>query len=435
MVALPAELLQAILSFIWKRKDAVSCTLLCKAWNLVAMIRLYEAGIKPEALRTLLTHPDLARLVKHVKVVWDKGDHFDWGIDPYDPQLSAVLPNEDTLRALREGSTSAHMILLMKLLPSLQTLTTDSFLDSVILNCVSEKNSISDSVGECTLCHLTSLQVTNAPNCTLSSIVQCMTLPSLQFLTIGNIVKPEIEPELGNLTPTLYGTSSVEHLRLKNVSLDVFGGEGNLRVFAHMLRIPRRLRTFGYSDFELTGSPALGAIGHALQHVRETLEVLEIYHIHEPPDIRVNRLYNLSNFYRLTHLTAPIEYVRGPRTKRNANLPPFHLLPPSLQFWNIRMTGDSESDGVGPHLPFVNALVDNRMISQLALRCRRHRPPEWGWVHPNLQKRCDDAGVTIVFDNSNNDMPDLIIDQDLQPIFAPDDWRNLGGSYGSPCMD
>jgi hypothetical protein len=53
-IALPVELLQAILSHIQQRKYALSCTLVCKNWNVVATIRLYEAGLKPETMGTLV---------------------------------------------------------------------------------------------------------------------------------------------------------------------------------------------------------------------------------------------------------------------------------------------------------------------------------------------------------------------------------------------
>jgi hypothetical protein len=137
---------------------------------------------------------------------------------------------------------------------------------------------------------------------TLSLLVRCMALPSLKFLTlhITDGIKLR-EDAIQRVLPNLCGTSSVEHLRLQQVILvtDDF--------LAPLFRIPRRLRTYGLTRFRSHDPVYLRFISGALQHVQQSLEVLEIYH------------------------AEPALVFRD-------------LLPPSLIFWNIRMDAHFLSD-------------------------------------------------------------------------------------------
>jgi hypothetical protein len=130
---------------------------------------------------------------------------------------------------------------------------------------------------------------------TLSLLVRCMALPSLKLLTlhITDGIKLR-EDEIQRVLPYLCGTSSVEYLRLQQAMLvtDDF--------LAPLLRIPHRLRTFGFADFKSHDPVYLRFISDALQHVQQSLEVLEIYHAESALVFR-------------------------------------DLLPPSLIFWNIQM--------------------------------------------------------------------------------------------------
>jgi hypothetical protein len=431
MVALPSELLQLVFSFIWQRKDATACTLVCKTWNTFATIRLYEAGVKLEALRTLWMRPDLAALVKDVRLAWEHRSTFELDMDMDDSELLDILKDEKTVHALREGYTSAYAVLLIKLLPSLRTLDITPFDAFLFQDVFPTTDTFCDPSRIRTLRHLTSLQVTgynggmgNYHGLTLSLLVRCMALPSLKFLTFQVIdgMKPWGH-DIQQVLPNLYGTSSVEHLRLQQAMLvtDDF--------LVPLLRIPHRLRTFGLADFKSHDAVALKVINDALHHVQHSLEVLEVYHAEFSPlgPIDQRRLMNLRQFPLLTHLTAPMTYVTGSTQKSN-DPPAFRdLLPPSLIFWNIRMDGRLLSDLTKRRPLFIEGLIRLPSLKQLCII------NDW-YLSAEVKKKMGDADVELTYDHYDRKQH-IIMYEDQWPIFEPSDWRNLGGCYGSPVMD
>jgi hypothetical protein len=428
MVALPVELLRIVFSSLLQRNDVLACILVCKEWNTVAMIRLYERGLRLEALPTLWTRPGLAALVKHVQLIWDEDHHYEWRGDPKHAQLLESLEEEEVVRALREGSPPAHIVLLLKLLPSLQTLSITSFPESMMWDFIPAPSTRITSSSERMLHCLTSLEVKahSQHGLTFGLLIRCMALPTLQSLTAWyvNGEKP-LEPSLVQMAIKLYGTSSVEHLRLKDVCFSMFQGEGqgDATVFSHVLRISRRLRTFSYRDFHIAPPSLLGPISDALQHLRQSLEVLEVYHWMKShsTETALDRLRDLHEFPLLTHLTTPAYYVTGPAVHLASTPPPLHLLPPSLTFWNVRIEGNSDLELHNSHLPFIHSLLYHHatQIKQIALMCPRNGNWNSDWVHSDLQTKCDDAGVSIMFDDSDdsdNLMPGFVIPKHPGPI-------------------
>jgi hypothetical protein len=102
-----------------------------------------------------------------------------------DLDLSTILKEEETVRALYEGSISARAVLVVKLLPSLQTLTMTSFRESIFSDYTPPLGKTSLPPSETMLRHLTFLQVKPLSySFTFQLLIRCMALPSLQFITI-----------------------------------------------------------------------------------------------------------------------------------------------------------------------------------------------------------------------------------------------------------
>jgi hypothetical protein len=436
MIALPGELLQLVFSFIRQRKDATACTLVCKTWNTFATIRLYEAGVKLEALRTLWMRPDLAALVKDIKLVWEDRRRFELDISMDDSELLDILEDEKTARALREGYTSAYAVLLIKLLPSLRTLnvTPHAFRSFLFRDVFPAIDILCDPSRIRPLRHLTFLQVSgykggmgNQHVLTPSLLARCMILPSLKFLTF-HIVYDGLpwEDEIERFLPSLYGTSSVEHLRLQRLTLMTVDS------FAPLLRIPRRLRTFGLTDFRPHENVALGVIVDTLQHAQQSLEVLEICCDYVwSLDLASQRLTNLHHFLLLTHLTVPITFITGIMNECDDCPAYCDLLPPSLIFWNIGVKESLLFDMAIKHPLFIEELLSLPSLKQLCVTTDRDLL-SWD-LSAEMNQRWHDAGTEITYDKYDSKQH-IIVDKNQQPIFGPGDWKDLGGCYGSPFM-
>jgi hypothetical protein len=404
MIALPGELLQLVFSFIRQRKDATACTLVCKTWNTFATIRLYEAGVKLEALRTLWMRHDLAALVKDVKLVWEDRRRFELDMSMNDSELLNILEDEKTARALREGYTAPYAVLLIKLLPSLRTLnvTPHAYGSSLFRDVFPAIDVLCDPSRIRTLHHLTSLQVSgynsgmgNRHILTPSLLVRCMILPSLKFLTF-DMVDDGLpwEDEIERFLPSLYGTSLVEHLRLQQLTLMTVDS------FALLLRIPRRLRTFGLIEFRPHENIALGVIVDTLQHAQQSLEVLEIFHDYVwHLDLADQRLTNLDHFPLLTHLTVPITFITGAISECDDCSAYRDHLPPSLIFRNIRVNKSVLSDAAVKRPLFIEELLSLPLLKQL---CVTTDWDIWDLSHQDLwaemSKRWHDAGIEITYD-------------------------------------
>jgi hypothetical protein len=295
---LPAEMLDDIMSRLnrrWLARVAKASQVL----NAVATPRLYES-VTLSTLATLLARHDLRRFGKNLEILHDlsfeKSDaerDEALGADddvaspipshtPFQEQIQSLGLAESLVQALGRGAKWAEALLLIHLLPSLQSLHLGGWWP---IECSQFFQEAVPLFGEPTLlapglrslrrlvCTCGGDDDTEDDGFDADTILRMLVLPSLNYLSVDLVIADGWGDYSEQQLASLYGTSSVTTLVFIVSAIDP-------RTLGHFVRIPHALASFEYSHIGLTLGYAkigVGEFASALYPVREHLRELVIH--------------------------------------------------------------------------------------------------------------------------------------------------------------
>jgi hypothetical protein len=284
---LPVEALNDIMSKL-DRPALARAASASQVLNVAATPRLYKS-IALSTLATLLARPDLRSFGKDLAIPYDDVADSDDGKDsdgerhgaslihlptPSQQQIQSLGLNESLVQALEQGTKWAQAVLLLYLLPSLESLRMADWWPGKCREFFEAAvplfgEPIPLAPGLRSLRSLVCSYGDTEGGFDAETVLRMLVLPSLNYLAVDAVNAEEWDDE--RLT-SLHGLSSVTTLAFSGSAIDP-------HTLGHFVRIPRALESLEYSHGGATVGHAeigVGELASALLPIREHLRELVV---------------------------------------------------------------------------------------------------------------------------------------------------------------